>query len=153
MVDSPKPVPSPFVFVVNKGENPEEVGKNIENHINSFYDKYIKKRYKRKSYLELEYEKLYLSLMMPQVRHGNGAAKKRYAGLVKKPKEKSDLATQALFLSCSTLCYSSVVMDNNRHDFTFIFPNDWYFRFPLYRGNHFSGYWYFPCHLQAAWSS
>lgn len=75
------------VFVVNKEENPEEVGKKLENHINNFYEKYVKKKYKRKSYLELEYEKLYLSLMMPQVRNGSGAAKKRYAGLIKKPKE------------------------------------------------------------------
>lgn len=75
------------VFVVGKGKKQEEIGEKIENHINSFYDKYIKKKYKRKSYLELEYKKLYLSLMIPQVRGGTGAAKKRYAGLIKKPKE------------------------------------------------------------------
>ncbi len=28
----------------------------------------------------------------------------------------------ALFLSCSTLRYSSIVMDNKRHDFTFVCP-------------------------------
>jgi DNA polymerase-2 len=58
-----------------------QLGHEIEKQINSFYDKYVQKGYKRKSFLELEFEKLYLSLMMPAIRGGQGGAKKRYAGL------------------------------------------------------------------------
>lgn len=75
------------VFVVTNKQNPEKIGKEIEDHINNFYKKYVKKKHNRESYLELEYEKLYLSLMIPQIRGKNNeekAAKKRYAGLVKK---------------------------------------------------------------------
>ena len=75
------------VFVVTKSKNSEQIGKKIEEHINSFYKKYVKKNYNRDSYLELEYEKLYLSLMIPKVRgksEEEKAAKKRYAGLLKK---------------------------------------------------------------------
>ena len=81
------------VFVVTgKPKNMELMGKEIESYINDFYKKYIEKNYKRKSYLELEYEKLYLSLMIPQIRGKNPeekAAKKRYAGLLKKDGKES----------------------------------------------------------------
>jgi len=62
-----------------------ELGKEIQDHINNFYKNYIKKKYNRKSFLELEFEKQYLSLMIPHLRGGKAAAKKRYAGLVEKP--------------------------------------------------------------------
>lgn len=61
------------------------LGLKIEKDINNFYDKYVKKNYNRDSLLELEFEKQYLSLMIPQTRGKNAkAAKKRYAGLVEK---------------------------------------------------------------------
>jgi DNA polymerase II len=61
-------------------------GKKIEKEINLFYDEFISKNYKRKSFLELEFEKLYLSLLIPSVRGSSekpSGAKKRYAGLKK----------------------------------------------------------------------
>jgi DNA polymerase II len=77
---------SVFVVANKKDKDFEELGKKLESHINEFYKKYTKKKYNRESFLELEYEKLYLSLMIPQVRgDSKAAAKKRYAGLVKKP--------------------------------------------------------------------
>ncbi len=75
---------SVFVTTKKKSKNFDEVGKSIQEYINLFYDKYVKEKYNRKSYLELEYEKLYLSLMIPKLRGGESAAKKRYAGLIKK---------------------------------------------------------------------
>lgn len=61
------------------------LGKEIQDSINQFYQKYIKEKYHRKSFLELEFKKLYLALMIPSVRMKNSeekAAKKRYAGLL-----------------------------------------------------------------------
>jgi len=58
------------------------LGKEIEKKINDFYKNHVKKDYSRTSYLELEFEKQYLSMMIPELRGKEGeAAKKRYAGL------------------------------------------------------------------------
>jgi DNA polymerase-2 len=63
----------------------ESLGKDIQNYINKFYDKYVEKNYSVKSYLELEFEKLYLALMIPKLRgKSEKGAKKRYAGLLEK---------------------------------------------------------------------
>ncbi|MEK6850669.1 MAG: DNA polymerase II [Nanoarchaeota archaeon] len=63
----------------------EKLGKEIESYINNYYKKYVKDNYNRDSYLELQFEKLYLSLMFPKTREKKDketfAAKKRYAGL------------------------------------------------------------------------
>ena len=65
-----------------------KLGEEIQNYVNNFYKKYTKDNYNRDSYLELEFEKQYLSLMIPQLRmkakegEEEKAAKKRYAGLL-----------------------------------------------------------------------
>lgn len=60
------------------------LGLQIQDYINNFYKKYTKENYSRESFLELEFEKLYLSMMIPKLRGKEGAAKKRYAGLLEK---------------------------------------------------------------------
>ncbi len=65
----------------------DTLGKKIQLEINEFYNQYIKKDYKRKSFLELEFKKQYIALMLPALRMKDKeetAAKKRYAGLVEK---------------------------------------------------------------------
>lgn len=65
-----------------------QLGKEIQEYINNFYKKYIKENYSRNSYLELQFDKLYLSLIFPKTRPSKEenikAAKKRYAGLLEK---------------------------------------------------------------------
>ncbi|MBI5803735.1 DNA polymerase II [Candidatus Pacearchaeota archaeon] len=69
-----------------------KLGSEIESYVNSFYKDYVKNNYKRDSFLELEFEKLYLSLMIPKIRGKETAAKKRYAGLIEKNgKEKLEI--------------------------------------------------------------
>ena len=74
------------VFVETKlDKNKANVlGIKIAKDINNFYEDYVRKNYGRKSYLELEFEKQYISMIIPQVRGGDVAAKKRYAGLIEK---------------------------------------------------------------------
>lgn len=74
------------VFVVSGLDSNKALsaGKNIESDINDFYKKYVKENYSRESFLELEFEKLYLSLMIPKTRGQEVGAKKRYAGLIEK---------------------------------------------------------------------
>jgi len=75
---------STFVETNLGKEKANQLGKEIEEHINNFYKKYIKENYARSSFLELQFEKQYLSLMMPKLRGKEEAAKKRYAGLIEK---------------------------------------------------------------------
>lgn len=66
-----------------------QIGKRIQDDINSYYEKLIEDKYKRKSYLEIEYDKCYVSFLMPKIRSGEAGAKKRYAGIIiKDGKEK-----------------------------------------------------------------
>ncbi|MFH1638472.1 MAG: DNA polymerase II [Candidatus Woesearchaeota archaeon] len=77
-------------FVVSNAKNLKQadaVGKKLQKSINNFYDKHIQKKYGRKSYLELEYEKCFVKFLMPRLRGKEAGAKKRYAGLLKKGKK------------------------------------------------------------------
>ncbi len=87
---------SVFIETNLSKEKANHLSKEIQDYINSFYKKYVKDNYNRESYLELEFEKQYLSLMIPQLRmkqtkkendegKEQAAAKKRYAGLLEKP--------------------------------------------------------------------
>lgn len=77
---------------------------DLQEYINNFYQDYVKENYGRKSYLDLQFAKQYLSLMIPALRikksakkkakkiaesedgkeEETKAAKKRYAGLIEK---------------------------------------------------------------------
>ena len=69
---------------LKKNEAPS-LGKEIQDYINTYYENYVKDNFNRKSFLELQFEKHYLSLMFPKTRvkgdEEHIAAKKRYAGL------------------------------------------------------------------------
>jgi len=78
-----------FIETALEKEKANALGKEIENYINKYYDDYLKKTYSRVSYLELQFDKQYLSFMIPELRKKGEegaptAAKKRYAGLVEK---------------------------------------------------------------------
>jgi DNA polymerase-2 len=57
-------------------------GRELSTQLNAELARYIAQRWRVDSRLELEFEKLYLKLFLPKVRHGNAGARKRYAGLV-----------------------------------------------------------------------
>jgi DNA polymerase-2 len=67
------------------------VGNRLQDHINTFYKGHIQEEYRRESFLELEFEKIYKKFLMPRIRGAEEGAKKRYAGLlVKDGKESMD---------------------------------------------------------------
>ena len=73
------------LFVHSGTDDPakaREQGPKLTAALNSELTRYINERWRVQSRLELEFEKLYLRLFLPRVRHGNGGARKRYAGLV-----------------------------------------------------------------------
>ena len=75
-------------------EKAGQLGKKLEEEINSYYKEWVKKEYQRESYLEIEFEKVYVKLMFFKTRSGisGEGAKKKYAGLVRiNGKEELDL--------------------------------------------------------------
>lgn len=78
---------SVFVETNLEKEKANILGIKIQNDINMFYQQYVKEHFQRKSFLELQFAKQYLSLMIPALRLRSSeeqAAKKRYAGLLEK---------------------------------------------------------------------
>lgn len=75
------------IFVDVDEENYDKanaLGKQLERDMNEHMNKYIKDEYQRQSIMEIEYEKIYIKMMMPHVRGSDTGSKKRYAGLLKK---------------------------------------------------------------------
>jgi len=78
------------VFVeIGSSSRTEALKKEIPEKINKFFSDLMKEIYNRKSYLELQFDKHFISMIIPQLRTGKTAkegleiaAKKRYAGLV-----------------------------------------------------------------------
>ena len=83
---------SAFIETSLNKEKAIDLGEELQNYINKYYQEYIKKEYDRHSYLELEFKKLYIALMFPHVRNQakakegeqqeTKAAMKRYRGRV-----------------------------------------------------------------------
>jgi DNA polymerase-2 len=59
-----------------------EVGGVLAQRLTKDVAEYITGRWRVESKLELEFEKLYLKLFLPSVRHGDAGARKRYAGVI-----------------------------------------------------------------------
>jgi DNA polymerase II len=57
-------------------------GPQLAAALNSELADYVEQRWRVTSRLELKFEKLYLKLFLPRVRHGTSGARKRYAGLL-----------------------------------------------------------------------
>jgi DNA polymerase-2 len=73
------------LFVLSGEEDAEragELGRRLVGELNDDLAAHIRERWRVESRLELEYERLYLKLMLPPVRHGSVGARKRYAGLI-----------------------------------------------------------------------
>jgi DNA polymerase-2 len=73
------------LFVHSGSDDPVQArqqGVKLAVALNDELTRYIAKRWDVASRLELQFEKLYLKLFLPQVRQGSGGARKRYAGLL-----------------------------------------------------------------------
>ena len=57
-------------------------GPALAEELNAAIADYIDGKWQVRSRLEMEFEKLYLKLFLPSVRHGGAGARKRYAGLI-----------------------------------------------------------------------
>ncbi len=73
-----------FIDTNMEKEKAIKLGEELQGYINKFYEDYVKKEYNRKSYLELEFKKHYLALLLPKTRNTEKVtgSKKRYAGMV-----------------------------------------------------------------------
>jgi DNA polymerase-2 len=60
----------------------EEIGTKVQKKINTFWQDYSKENFGMKSYMEIQFEKIFVRFMMPKIRGTEIGAKKRYAGLM-----------------------------------------------------------------------
>lgn len=65
-------------------EEADKIGLSLVGHINTWWDRHLKKEYNLTSILELEYETHYHRFLMPTIRGSETGSKKRYAGLIVK---------------------------------------------------------------------
>jgi DNA polymerase-2 len=75
------------LFVLSEQPDPEkalEAGRKLAKRINRYLAGYIARTWRVESRLQLEFQQLYLRLMLLPARHGAGGARKRYAGLVER---------------------------------------------------------------------
>jgi DNA polymerase-2 len=73
------------LFVLSGHDDPsraEQLGAELVDRLNRDLSHHIRDVWRVDSRLEMEFEKLYLRLLMPALRHGTTGARKRYAGLV-----------------------------------------------------------------------
>jgi DNA polymerase-2 len=73
------------LFVLAGTDDPAEatrVGNRLACELNRSLAEHLERRYRVPSRLEIEFERLYLRMLLPRMRGGRGGARKRYAGLV-----------------------------------------------------------------------
>jgi DNA polymerase-2 len=73
------------LFVLSGDSRPDDsrrLGHRLVRDLNHDIAEHLSKRWRVESRLELEFETLYLRLLLPRVRGGTAGARKRYAGLV-----------------------------------------------------------------------
>ncbi len=67
---------------ISDADRARERGAQLAAAMNQELAAYIERRWQLRSRFELKFEKLYLKLFLPRVRHGTSGARKRYAGLL-----------------------------------------------------------------------
>ncbi len=74
------------IFVkIPTGERFNEKGKAMAKKANEHLEKVLRKHFKVESKLEIEFEKYYRKIFFPELRTGEGGAKKKYAGVAISP--------------------------------------------------------------------
>jgi DNA polymerase-2 len=72
-----------FVHLGNGEQNTvNQTGSRLASRLNQYLDEELKQRYNLKSYLDSEFEKIFIRFLMPTVRGKDTGSKKRYAGLL-----------------------------------------------------------------------
>lgn len=72
------------------------VGSGLAADLNIWWQTRVEERYRLISYLEIEFETLYLRFLMPTVRGAATGSKKRYAGLVRTPEDGAAMVFKGL---------------------------------------------------------
>ena len=68
---------------VSEADDAAGIARELERRLNEALDAHVENRWRVTSLLRLEFERLYLRLVLPEVKRGVGGARKRYAGLVR----------------------------------------------------------------------
>jgi len=68
-----------------------KAGHELAGSLNDFLGKELRSRFQVESYLDIEFEKLFLRFFMPTIRGRDAGSKKRYAGLIRDKEGKLEL--------------------------------------------------------------
>ncbi len=110
------------LFVRAAVEAPGEarvLARRLVERINADLAEHVRATWRVESRLELEFERLFLKLLLPPLRHGPGGARKRYAGLV----ETSDGGTEVAFTGLEVVRrdWTALAKDVQRELYTRLF--------------------------------
>lgn len=117
------------LFVLSGEDDPgkaRRLGERLAAMVNDQLTRYVRRRWNVDSRLELEFEVLYLRLILLPVRHGTAGARKRYAGLVERDGEQEVVFTgmevvrrdwTALAKEVQTELYSRLFADRPVEDY------------------------------------
>lgn len=89
---------STFVWLENIDsiERSMQIGKQLENEINQLWREKIQQQLDLPCFLEIEFETLFSTFVMPTIRGAETGSKKRYAGLKYQPNKPSELVFKGL---------------------------------------------------------
>jgi DNA polymerase-2 len=73
---------SVFVLIDAQRDEVNDIGTNLTNYLNRWWQEHLAESYQVKSCLEVEFETHFLRFLMPTVRGSDVGSKKRYAGVV-----------------------------------------------------------------------
>ena len=84
-----------FVWLKNIDDEARclQLGQMLQQQLNRWWDERLKAEYQVQSFLEIEFETLYLHFLMPRIRGLEKGSKKRYAGMIRR----NDGSTECLF--------------------------------------------------------
>ncbi|MFT6448538.1 MAG: DNA polymerase-2 [Oleispira sp.] len=90
---------SVFVWLKEKHtqQQADDMGKQLSNALNSWWQETIQQEHQLESLLEIEYETHYQRFFMPSIRGAETGSKKRYAGTVQKTLATGEITTETVF--------------------------------------------------------
>lgn len=106
---------------VDAPEDARRLAERLVARVNADLAEHVWAKWRVESRLELEFERLFLKLLLPPLRHGSGGARKRYAGLV----EAVDGSTEVTFTGLEVVRrdWTALAKEVQRELYTRLFRN------------------------------
>ena len=87
---------SVFVLLEEVSESADTIGQKLTRYLNRWWNSYLEEELQLDSFLEVEYETHFDRFLMPTIRGSEKGSKKRYAGLIKRPRSPDQIVFKGL---------------------------------------------------------